>query len=171
MSGPANGTLVLNADGTFTYTPAASFIGIDSFEYEVSDGNGATATASVLLTINSIGSPPIANDDNFAILENGSLGADITANDSNIDADSTVSLVSGPNDGSLTLNPDGTFFYVHDGSESTSDSFIYELTNSAGVSSQATVSLSVTPTNDAPIANPDSLQASPGQSLRIDQVC
>jgi len=42
VSGPAHGTLVLNADGTFTYTPEADFHGSDSFTYAVSDGNGNT---------------------------------------------------------------------------------------------------------------------------------
>ena len=51
VSGPANGSLVLNADGTFTYTPNNNFNGTDSFVYEVSDGNGGTAQATVTITV------------------------------------------------------------------------------------------------------------------------
>ena len=40
-----DGTLVLNADGTFTYTPDANFNGTDGFTYEINDGNGGTAKA------------------------------------------------------------------------------------------------------------------------------
>ncbi|MGD8478436.1 MAG: cadherin-like domain-containing protein, partial [Burkholderiales bacterium] len=53
----SNGTLVLNADGTFTYTPNANFNGSDSFTYEISDGNGGTAQAGVMLTINPVDDP------------------------------------------------------------------------------------------------------------------
>ncbi len=51
VSGPANGTLVLNADGTFTYTPNNNFNGTDSFVYEVLDGNGGTAQATATFTV------------------------------------------------------------------------------------------------------------------------
>ncbi|MEM6300089.1 MAG: cadherin-like domain-containing protein, partial [Pseudomonadota bacterium] len=47
----SNGTLVLNSDGTFTYTPDADFTGVDTFVYEVSDGNGETAQATVTITV------------------------------------------------------------------------------------------------------------------------
>ena len=51
LSGPAHGTVSLNADGSFTYTPAVNYNGGDSFTYSVSDGNGGTATATVTLTV------------------------------------------------------------------------------------------------------------------------
>ena len=51
VTGPANGSLVLNADGTFTYTANNNFNGTDSFVYEVLDGNGGTAQATATLTV------------------------------------------------------------------------------------------------------------------------
>lgn len=54
-SGPSNGVLILNADGSYTYTPNADYNGADSFSYTVSDGNGGTSTATVNLTISSDG--------------------------------------------------------------------------------------------------------------------
>jgi len=50
----ANGTVVINADGTVTYTPNAGFAGTDSFTYEVSDGQGGTATGTVTVTVNAV---------------------------------------------------------------------------------------------------------------------
>ena len=53
VSGPTNGGLVLNADGSFVYTPNPGFVGTDAFTYRVSDGYGLTATADVTITVNS----------------------------------------------------------------------------------------------------------------------
>lgn len=44
---PANGTVTLNADGSFTYTPNPGFFGVDSFVYQIADSSGITATATV----------------------------------------------------------------------------------------------------------------------------
>ena len=66
VSGPANGTLVLNANGTFTYTPNANFNGTDSFVYQVTDGNGGSTQATVNITVNSINDDPVAANDAFS---------------------------------------------------------------------------------------------------------
>ena len=55
VSGPAQGTLVLNADGSFTYTPNAGFSGADSFTYTASDGQGGAAQGLVTITVNPAG--------------------------------------------------------------------------------------------------------------------
>ena len=48
---PANGSVVINADETVSYTPASNFSGIDSFDYTVADGQGGTGTATVTVTV------------------------------------------------------------------------------------------------------------------------
>jgi VCBS repeat-containing protein len=55
---PAHGTLVLNANGTYTYTPAANYNGVDSFTYQVRDADGALATAVVSLTVTAVNDAP-----------------------------------------------------------------------------------------------------------------
>ena len=55
----SNGTLVLNADGSFTYTPTSGFSGLDTFTYQITDGNGGSAQATVTLTIVSANDPPV----------------------------------------------------------------------------------------------------------------
>ncbi|MGE0854476.1 MAG: DUF4347 domain-containing protein, partial [Hyphomicrobiaceae bacterium] len=66
---PAHGTVVINPDGTVSYTPDANYNGADSFTYTISDGNGGTATATVNLTVTPVNEPPVANDDTFTVEE------------------------------------------------------------------------------------------------------
>jgi hypothetical protein len=59
VTGPSNAAFFsLNADGSFNYTPVANFNGIDSFVYQVSDGNGGTDTATAYITINPVNDAP-----------------------------------------------------------------------------------------------------------------
>jgi VCBS repeat-containing protein len=53
------GTIVANADGSWTYTPAAAFTGTDSFSYTISDGS-ATASAAVTVTVSAPPPPPVS---------------------------------------------------------------------------------------------------------------
>src|SRR5262249_30329349 len=59
VSGPVNGSLTLNADGSFTYTPNAGFSGTDTFTYRASDGNGVSNVATVTLVVNPANQPGV----------------------------------------------------------------------------------------------------------------
>ncbi len=60
---PQHGTLTLNADGSFTYTPDANFNGTDSFTYKANDGQADTNAATVTITVNPVNDPPVAVND------------------------------------------------------------------------------------------------------------
>merc|ERR1711916_404336 len=101
VSDVTNGTLSLNPDGSFDYTPDADFTGTDSFTYEVSDGNGGTDQATVTLDVGAVNDAPVAQADSFSLDEDASLtGENVLADngsgaDSDIDGDPlTVSLIS-----------------------------------------------------------------------------
>ncbi|MGE4317626.1 MAG: retention module-containing protein [Deferribacterales bacterium] len=68
---PSNGTLVLNDNGTFTYTPFGDYNGPDSFTYTISDGNGGTSTATVNITVTPVNDAPIATDNTGEATESG----------------------------------------------------------------------------------------------------
>ena len=61
VSGTSKGTLTLNADGSFAYTPNANFNGYDSFTYVANDGLEDSNTATVTITINPVNDPPVAD--------------------------------------------------------------------------------------------------------------
>src|SRR5262245_17331577 len=117
LSGPANGTLTLNPDGSFTYTPAPGYSGTDSFIYEVSDGNGGTDTATVTIDVGGVNDVPEANPDTATIAEDTvpPVIGNVLTNDT--DADGDILTVSNPgiqagSFGTLTLNPDGFYSYA-----------------------------------------------------------
>src|SRR5207247_6377767 len=63
---PTKGTLALNANGSFTYTPNANVNGSDTFTYRASDGTLTSALATVTITITPVNDAPVATDDSYA---------------------------------------------------------------------------------------------------------
>ena len=116
------GTLILNTDGTFTYTPNSGFIGLDTFKYIVCDAGIPTScdTATTILEIIpgdpfATGHPPFAVDD-FVIIDNKSSAQGILVlNDYDLDSDSisiNTTAIIGPSNGSIQINLDGTYIYT-----------------------------------------------------------
>ncbi|HUL05884.1 MAG TPA: tandem-95 repeat protein, partial [Candidatus Acidoferrum sp.] len=79
LSGPAHGSLALNGDGSFTYTPDANYSGADSFTYRVSDGRGGTDTATVSLTVTAVADAPTVTAAPAAGNEDTSIALNVTA--------------------------------------------------------------------------------------------
>jgi VCBS repeat-containing protein len=163
VSGPAHGTLALNANGSFSYTPAADYNGPDGFVYKASDGTNLSGDTAVSITVNPVNDAPVAQPDTATVDEGGTVNIAVLANDSDVDAGTvlTPAIDTAPVNGTATLNPDGTVTYVHDGGETTSDSFTYHVTDSALNSATVTVSVTVTPVNDAPVAVNDGPYVTP----------
>ena len=155
VSGSSDGTLTLNADGSFTYTPDTDFVGSDSFTYKANDGfdDGGVAT----VTLNVYGGPVWSFDDQFTVIHDITLtvaAAGVLANDWGQDGDSlSSSLISDVSNGTLTLNADGSFTYTPDTRFIGTDSFTYEATDGTLVGNAATVTIAVT--NMAPSSTTD----------------
>lgn len=106
--------------------------------------------------------PPDAQDDSAEVAEDGSVSIDVAANDSdpdgNLDPNTTNTLCSEcsePSQGALQNNGDGSFEYSPDADYHGADSFSYEICDTAGLCDSATVTITVTPVNDAPLAADD----------------
>ncbi len=167
ISGPSNGVLVFNADGTFTYTPNNGFLGTDTFVYRVCEGivcDPATVTINVLIS-----SPPVAEDDDFITTEDTTLNDSVAGNDIDPDNDPlTYSVLTGPANGTLTLNADGSFTYVPDPDYNGFDSFTYTACDPALFCDQATVTIDVLPINDTPDAIDDDYSMTENTVLNDD---
>jgi hypothetical protein len=135
VSNPENGSLTLNSDGSFEYIPNAHFNGTDSFVYKITDViSYASAQAEVKIFVNSIDDAPISKNDIYKTGWNEILKVEknnsILANDTIIDGENiTAVLVSGVKNGTLVLNPDGSFEYSQEENFTGSDSFIYKVNN------------------------------------------
>ncbi|MFH1842062.1 MAG: Ig-like domain-containing protein, partial [bacterium] len=168
-----NGSVTLNLDQTLTYTPAANWFGADSFTYTASDGEGGSDTATVTITVDPVNDVPVAVDDAYTTDEDTPLVVDdaagVLGNDPDVDGDSlSASLVSGPTNGILTLNANGGFTYTPDADFNGSDSFTYVANDGLLDSAAATVSIMVTPVNDAPGAADDAAVTDEDTAVTID---
>ena len=176
IAAPSNGLLALNSDGTFTYTPDANFNGTDAFTYEISDGNGGVAQATVMIDVVPVNDAPTVPGASITLNEDvpyaATLGVDdLLINSVDIDGDTlTVSStpVSGPTNGVLILSGIGTFTYTPDADFNGSDSFVYQIVDSNGGSAQALVTINIAPINDAPVTLDDALNAQPNTFGLID---
>jgi VCBS repeat-containing protein len=157
-----NGSAVVNADGTFTYTPDEDFNGSDSFSFTVSDGHGGSNTYTYDVTINPVNDAPVANDDSFGTAEDTPVTFDVRSNDSDVDGDAlSVTKINGTaigvgspvaiTGGSISLGLDGQLTYTPTANFNGTPSFTYTLSDGHGGTSVATVNLTVTAVDDAPV--------------------
>ncbi|MEJ2233314.1 MAG: tandem-95 repeat protein [Syntrophobacterales bacterium] len=171
-SNPSNGTLnFLKSDGSFRYTPNAGFNGTDSFTYKANDGTSDSNVATVTISVKPVNDPPVANNDSYSTDEDTPLTLakpGVLANDTDPDGDPlTAILQTGPSDGMLTLNPDGSFTYTPNLNFFGTDSFTYRANDGNSNSNLATVTTTVNTVNDPPKANNDSYSTNEDTTLNV----
>jgi VCBS repeat-containing protein len=152
VSGPSRGTLTLNENGSFTYTPGENFNGTDSFTYKAFDGAARSASAAtVTLTVRAVNDAPIATQGlEFSTMEEQALNAKVTATD--VDGDAlTFTVDSAPTWGTLNLNSNGNFTYTPFVNFRSGDTFRFKVSDGQ-LSDTARVVITVQNVNDAPVA-------------------
>jgi PKD repeat protein len=154
VTGPGNGTLALNGDGSFSYDPDLDFSGVDTFSYVANDGQADSNIATVTITVNPVNDAPAANDDSAITDEDTPVTIDALANDTDADGDTlSIDSVTDPANGTAAINPDGTVTYAPDANFSGTDSFAYTASDGSGGTDTATVTITVNAVNDPPVAD------------------
>jgi len=169
VTGPIHGSLTLNADGSFSYTPNANYNGSDSFTYDVSDGQGGMATGTVNITINPINDAPLFSNpasNPYAISMNEDTMLNFTAMASDIDGDTPVfSMLAAATHGISTIDSiTGVVSYMPVANYNGLDAFTLQTTDGNSGSDTVVVNVIVNPTNDQPVismigATPVTLEA------------
>lgn len=169
-STPQHGTVAPSVGGTLTYTPAANYNGSDSFTYEVSDGHGGTDTATVNVTVRSVNDTPIANNDTETTLEDAAVVIDVLANDTDADGDNIlISAITQPAHGAV-VEVNGKLRYTPTANYAGTDTFSYTIEDPAHAQATASVRVTVSPVNDLPTANPDTLTTAEDSAATIDVI-
>ena len=145
LQAPLHGALTLLSSGAFSYTPARNFNGVDQFEYAAVDGNGRSGPATVTLTVTPVNDAPTAVDDGVRFWRIAAFRISVLANDSDVDsavAPGTVTVVTFPTKGSVSVGTDGVIVYSPRKGFSGQDSFTYRVADDRGAwSNVATVRL------------------------------
>ncbi|WP_419239690.1 retention module-containing protein [Photobacterium leiognathi] len=176
-----NGKIVIAHDGGMTFVPSDNYHGDVTVPYTITDGD-KTATSTVTIHVMPINDAPVANPDSFTTGEDTSITVDLTNNDSDIDGDKlTVKEINGT---SVTLGHEqtivvdnGKIVIAHDGGMTfiPSDNYHGDVTvpytiTDGDKTATSTVTIHVTPVNDAPVANPDSFTTDEDTSITVDLI-
>jgi VCBS repeat-containing protein len=142
-----NGTLVLAADGSFTYMPDANFFSEDSFTYKAFDGELYSNTVSVTITVNPINDAPVTIADAYSTDQDIELVVEapgVLTNDTDIDEDDLIAeLETDADNGTLSLAADGSFTYMPDAGFFGEDNFTYKSYDGELYSEVVTVTITV----------------------------
>ncbi|MEO5925046.1 MAG: Ig-like domain-containing protein [Bryobacteraceae bacterium] len=162
LTDPANGTLVLNANGSFTFTPTTGFTGSTSFTYRANNGSTNSNTATVTITVSAA---PVATNDAY----NATSGVALTvvapgllSNDTG--GTLTAIKVSDPANGTVTVNANGSFTYTSTAGFSGTNTFTYKANNGSADSNVATVTITV---KAAPVAVADLFNGTSGLAITV----
>ena len=127
---PTEGTIIINSNGTYTFTPNPSFVGVVTVVYVVCAGANACDTATLTITVTPTNRAPIANDDSNSTYKNNPVSGTIITNDSDPDGNTlTINTlpVTNPTNGTVVINPNGTFTYTPQNGFVGRDTFTYQV--------------------------------------------
>jgi VCBS repeat-containing protein len=180
---PTNGVAIVNDNGTpndptddfLVYTPNADYNGPDQITYEMCDADGNCDQATVSITVNAVNDLPVVDNEFITTPEDSPVSGDLTdAGDS--DPDGTVLTanivpIDGPDHGTITIDPDGSYTYTPDANYVGNDTVVVEICD-AGIPlpplcANDTIFLTITPVNDPPVAANDTVSTPEGLSVDI----
>ncbi|WP_201544891.1 tandem-95 repeat protein [Psychrobacter sp. H7-1] len=154
----ANGSVVVNADGSYSYTPSANFNGTDSFTYTISDGKGGVITQKASVTVQGVNDAPVSTDTAIKAVED-TVATGKLSPATDVDGDKlTYALAEKAANGTVTISADGSYKYTPKANFNGSDSFTYTITNGTETITQ-TATITVAAVNDLPVSKDTAIQA------------
>jgi hypothetical protein len=182
--GPAHGSVVINPDGSFDYTPATGFRGTDSFEYTARDIDGTSQPVTVTITVTGV--PPTAVNHTYyfeagaptgpsAVTLDVPVPTGLLFNAADAEGDKLTAVVSGdPQHGTLNVNPaNGSFTYTlvpTSAANPLPDKFFYRVQDQDGLSDPAEVDLLPTAVKFFRVDLPADAQAATGFTVKVTAV-
>ncbi len=149
---PAHGTLT-GTESSPTYTPNAGYAGPDSFTYLANDGNADSNTSTVTITIEATNRPATADPQTLDTPEDTPLAITLTGTDPDTGDTLTYTVTTLPTHGTLT-GTGADRDYTPDTNYHGPDTFTFTVNDGSGPSTPATITIDITPVNDAPVTEP-----------------
>ncbi len=168
-NGPKNGTVIVNNDGTVTYTPDDNYVGKDTFTYVVTSG-GVSESTTVEVNVTPVNDAPVAKDDIATTQEDTAVTIDVLPNDTDVDGDTlSIQSASVPEtqgtveivDGKLVFTPAENF---------NGDAEITYTVTDGQLTDEAKVTVTVNPVNDAPTIKVDAVESITEDGVNTDTV-
>ncbi|KAI9549916.1 hypothetical protein GHT06_004501 [Daphnia sinensis] len=174
VSIPDVGTILINADGSFTFTPALNYTGnVPDINYTISDGKGGSDTGLLDIVVSPVNDAPLATDDILTTSSGATENGNVKTNDTDLEGNAltvtqfTIAGVTGtftagttvniPNVGSILINSNGTYTFISLATFSGDAPIItYTVSDGNGGTDTAVLDIYVAPVNAAPVAANDS---------------
>jgi VCBS repeat-containing protein len=168
-----NGVLNFNSDGSFTYTPNAGVFGDINFTYQAEDWLDNSTPVLVTITVKEVNTAPVAVADAYLVAPDVPLAVasagGVLVNDSDVENDALeAQLVDNVDNGTLTLNSDGSFLYTPNLGFEGVDTFTYRAFDGLAASVPVGVTIYVTDDNLAPFGVADSYTMAVGAPLWVE---
>ncbi|EGR3474720.1 TPA: tandem-95 repeat protein, partial [Vibrio parahaemolyticus] len=149
-NGPKNGTVIVNNDGTVTYTPDDNYVGKDTFTYVVTSG-GVSESTTVEVNVTPVNDAPVAKDDIATTQEDTAVTIDVLPNDTDADGDKlSIESASVPKEQGTVEVVDGKLVFTPAENFNGHAEITYTVTDGA-LTDQATVKVTVNAVNDTPV--------------------
>ncbi|TOD50658.1 tandem-95 repeat protein, partial [Vibrio parahaemolyticus] len=168
-NGPKNGTVIVNNDGTVTYTPDDNYVGEDTFTYIVTSG-GVSESTTVSVDVTPENDAPVAKDDTAITDEDTPVTIDVLPNDTDVDGDKlSIESASVPKEQGTVEVVDGKLVFTPAENFNGHAEITYTVTDGE-LTDVAKVTVTVNPVNDAPTIKVDAVESITEDAVSTDTV-
>ncbi|MFW1552640.1 tandem-95 repeat protein, partial [Vibrio parahaemolyticus] len=168
-NGPKNGTVIVNNDGTVTYTPDDNYVGKDTFTYIVTSG-GVSESTTVEVNVTPVNDAPVAKDDIATTQEDTAVTIDVLPNDTDVDGDKlSIESASVPKEQGTVEVVNGKLVFTPAENFNGDAEITYTVTDGQ-LTDEAKVTVTVNPVNDAPTIKVDAVESITEDAVSTDTV-